>query len=474
MDTAIAIHSGFWGRTWGAVGRALGLTKPVPQATTLPVDAAFSGVPYVQATYSPVHALSSMRANPWVLACLQAIISDLTRCPIQAYPKNAKTMDERGRRIKPTPIPQRILTGASWRRTRRQIVADRILTGRWALLILRQGDPLKGTPIGLERLHPEHLAPKPGPGGEIIAWVYNASGSEIEYRPEQICTDQDISWPTGPEGLNPQSVVECLEADILADAAIAKHARISADKGRPDALVSPRSDTEKWGVAQVERLKTMWADVFGPNRSGGVAVAGDGSKLEVLGWAPKDMEGRSQREWTRQSIMAVLQVPPARLSLDSENRATQDDQMVTYWVGRIQALAMEFDDALNDSIGDALAVRLETDFSSVPYLQSGKTGQLERIEKHVGLGMSVSAAYAYEGLDDVDASWFAAPAQDPAPAAPNALPADDLEDEGDVSTEDLKGALSELRVALEEGETTDALSLLTDVEDMIDGLADAP
>jgi hypothetical protein len=218
----------------------------------------------------------------------------------------------------------------------------------------------------------------------------------------------------------------------------------------------------------------MWADVFGPNRSGGVAVAGDGSKLEVLGWAPKDMEGRSQREWTRQSIMAVLQVPPARLSLDSENRATQDDQMVTYWVGRIQALAMEFDDALNDSIGDALAVRLETDFSSVPYLQSGKTGQLERIEKHVGLGMSVSAAYAYEGLDDVDESWFAAPAQDPAPATPNALPADDLEDEGDVSTEDLKGALSELRVALEEGETTDALSLLTDVEDMIDGLADAP
>lgn len=464
QSTAIVPASGWFSQAWASVGRALGLTNPITATSEPPPDPAFAGVPYVPPDYSPKHALSAMRANPWVLSCVKAIADDLSGIPLRAYPRG------QGRKSA-QPVETSLFVGTQWRMDRRQVYVDYVMTSRAHMLILRRGTTGNGPPIGLRRRHPVTIMPITDNAGSLIGW--QEDGTNRQWNAKDIISVMGFGWQEGAESWLPQSIVQTLEPDIKADIAIAQHAAISASKGRPDATISPPDEKTQWDARALPKINETVRQAFN-NNHGGVAVFGQTMKLDVLGWAPKDMEGEKARTWTRQSIMACFGVPPARLSLDSLNRATQDDQMTTYWE-RLQTIARDFDAALNDSVGIELGLEFEHDFSGVTYLQLAQTKRLERVKMHVEIGMSVKAAYEMEGIETPEGAFEAPPVAQPQPIG-EPLPDDTGDEEDNAGEEDDSPDLAELlaeAASLLGGDPTPeniaaALSILQDAQDVAD------
>ena len=101
----------------------------------------------------------------------------------------------------------------------------------------------------------------------------------------------------------------------------------------------------------------------------------------------------------RESISAVMGVPPTVLGLPAANYATSRQQAINYWTNQIKK---------GKQLGELLTLiaqrfnpdyRIEHDYSGVEALQSVRTEQLNRVQLHILNGIDPQAAYAAEGLD---------------------------------------------------------------------------
>jgi phage portal protein BeeE len=422
------------GRAWAAVGRALGLTATVETTPEVVAGGDYAASAAVPSRYSPEVSLSAI-AHPVVYACIEAITSDLAGLPIRVM---------RGEEVVEGHWLHTMLanTGLSQRTWRKLMIRDQVLVGR-STSVLLISSLRKGQPIGVRWQHPNRVKPVPGADGTPIGYEIGLDRL-IQYSPEQVIATLSLGYLDSPDILTGIGATQVLHADLTADEALAKAAARAASAGRPSALYRPRGDGAHWAPTQVAIIKDTITSLF-TKSDGGVAVLGTANgELDILGWAPREMEGPQQRAWIRGTVMAVLGVPPVRLGVDGANTwATSDAQMTAYWT-QLQGTVAPLDEALTALVrrvdGDP-TLTVEHAFDGVPALQVAQSAVLDRIGKHIANGMSPASAYAYEGWEVAPDAFGSAPVPQPAPgAAPAPAPADD----DTPDDEDGSGPLAEL------------------------------
>jgi hypothetical protein len=165
-------------------------------------------------------------------------------------------------------------------------------------------------------------------------------------------------------------------------------------------------------------------------------------KIEPLQVTPRDLEFQAVRTYAREAISAVFGVPPSVLGAGDLNYAVSRQQASNYWEVQtkrgkklshlLTQIAKKFDPSL----------RVEIDYSGVEALQSVRDGQIDRIEKHVRIGMPVAEAYAYEGLED-------------APVIPESEREDPADDVGDEEGQNVRALDALLRSIAEKSSDRD-------------------
>ena len=432
-STALTVASpSALGRAWAAVGRALGLVGTVETTPEVVAGGDYAASAAVPSRYSPEVSLSAI-AHPVVYACVEAITSDLAGLPIRVM---------RGEEVVEGHWLHTMLanTGLGARTWRKLMIRDQVLVGR-STSVLLISSLRKGQPIGVRWQHPNRVKPVPGADGTPIGYEIGLDRL-IQYTPEQVIATLSLGYLDSPDILTGIGATQVLHSDLTADEALAKAAARAATAGRPSAIYRPKSG--RWSPTQVAIVKDTITSLF-TKADGGVAVTGEGeSELDILGWAPREMEGPQQRAWIRGTVMAVLGVPPVRLGVDGANTwATSDAQMTAYWT-QLQGTVAPLDEALTALVrridGDP-TLTVEHAFDGVPALQVAQTAVLDRIGKHIANGMSAAAAYAYEGWEVAPDAFESAPMPQPGAAPTNDS---DDEDATDAPTEDGPNPMAEL------------------------------
>lgn len=458
------IDSSFWGRALATVGRALRLTSTVETPREVVAGGDYAAAAPQESAYSPTIALSAV-LSPYVYACVEAITSDLASLPI-VVKKAGKPVDNHWLH---TMIQNSGLGARVWRKAS---IRDQLLVGRTLSVVLMGS--IRGVPVGVRWQHPSRVRPVPGADGTVIGWEVGMDRL-TQYRPDQVVATISLGYQDGPEILSGIGATQVLHADLEADVALSKAAARAARAGRPAAVYSPKGSTH-WAPAQVKTIKDTLAALFSAS-DGGVAVSGvaDG-QLDMLGWAPREMEGPQQKAWFRGTIMAVLGVPPVRLGVDGANTwATSEAQLAAYWT-QLQGTVAPLDEALTElvrRIDRDPTLTVEHAFDGVPALQVAQTAVLDRITKHIANGMAPAAAYAYEGWEVDPKSFTAPPSASPAPpnAATNASADDESDDPAALAElgDDLALALATLQDP--DASAADKAEALADAANIADELA---
>ena len=296
---------------------------------------------------------------------------------------------------------------------REQLIVDLMLTGGGYVLLAGPNE----APASLFRLHPEQTKIITDPIVGIKGFEFSDSGKTVQYPIDRVVFAQSASWGAGVDSLYGVGGIQPLAKEIGADLSAQKLASDAAKKGRPDILISPADEADIWDYEQRRSILDAYR---GMSNEGGAMVMSGQVKIEPLQVSPRDLEFQAVRTYAREAISAVFGVPPTVLGIpDSANYATSRQSAMNYWEVQtkrgkklshlLTQIAKKFDPSL----------RVEIDYSGVEALQAVRDGQIDRIEKHVRIGMPVAEAYAYEGLED-------------APVIPESEredPADDLGDE---------------------------------------------
>jgi len=159
--------------------------------------------------------------------------------------------------------------------------------------------------------------------------------------------------------------------------------------------MSPASAAVNVGPKAVGEIENNWDRFAREGRS--LFVMGRDFKHSVLNFTPRDIEYAAQREFTRDTILAVFEVPPARAGLATANYGTQKQQMRTYWESLLKGQGALFEDEWSTLSPDG--ARIEHDTSNIEALQLNRTERQLRSERWMNsFGMSPADAAEAEGF----------------------------------------------------------------------------
>lgn len=388
------------------LGRVTGWSAPPKAIEDVRVGADYHPDIAVSASYDPHDALSMMAAFPWVRACLDAIGGDLAGLPLIAY---------RGRgsdavRLHEHPAlslldqPTTDMARELWER---QLIVYLLLTGN-AYGLLVGG----ARPVSVPLIHPERCKPTPTPYGGIEGYVVGLDQS-ARYPADAVLHWRLPSWSSDPESLLGEGLARALHDDLTADRAASRLTAAQAQRGRPNAILSPSDPGDQWSP---EARKELLAEYVRQTASGGPIAVGRGLKIDLPTYTPQEMELGDLRQLARTTVLATFGVPPVRVGLETANYATAQQQARVYWEGLV-GLARLLDGQLTRIARRwDPAVRIAHDFAGVDALQESRTDRLGRVATWVTLGASAADAAAYEGLDDAPVS--AEPQEEPSEPAP--------------------------------------------------------
>ena len=275
---------------------------------------------------------------------------------------------------------------------REQITIDITLSGNCYILLLG-GDK----PVSMVRLHPEEVRIVTDPKQGLIGYEHNSSGSVVMYPPDRIIHGKNAGYQKGPQALYGTGAIQPLARELDADLNSQKLVSEATQKGRPDVLLSPKEDGDIWNKEVRRQILDQYA---GMQKAGGALVLSGQVNVDLLQLSPRDMEYQASRTYARESISAVLGIPPSILGLPTANYALGRSQAVEYWsnqVKRGKRIALLFTRIARLWESD---LHFEHDYSEVEALQSVRNDKLMRIEKHIFIGgVSPEVAYAYEGME---------------------------------------------------------------------------
>jgi HK97 family phage portal protein len=275
---------------------------------------------------------------------------------------------------------------------REQITIDLVLSGNCYILLLGSSD----RPVSMVRLHPEEVRIVTDPQKGLVGYEHNSSGSVVMYPPERIIHGKNAGYQKGPQALYGTGAIQPLARELDADLNSQKLVSEATSKGRPDVLLSPKEDGDIWNKEVRRQILDQYA---GMQKAGGAMVLSGQVNVDLLQLSPRDMEFQASRTFARESISAVLGVPPSVLGLPTANYATARQAAVEYWSNQIKRgkrigllftrIARLWEDDLH----------FEHDYTEVEALQSVRNDKLLRVEKHIFFGISPEVAYAAEGLE---------------------------------------------------------------------------
>ena len=275
---------------------------------------------------------------------------------------------------------------------REQITIDLVLSGNCYILLLGSSD----RPVSMVRLHPEEVRIVTDPQKGLVGYEHNSSGSVVMYPSDRIIHGKNASYQKGPQALYGTGSIQPLARELDADLNSQKLVSEATAKGRPDVLLSPKEDGDIWNKEVRRQILDQYK---GMQKSGGAMVMSGQVQIDMLQLSPRDMEFQASRTFARESISAVLGIPPSVLGLPTANYATARQAAVEYWSNQIKRgkrigllftrIARLWEDDLH----------FEHDYTEVEALQSVRDAKLLRVEKHVFLGIAPEVAYATEGLE---------------------------------------------------------------------------
>lgn len=387
---------------WSTVASwARGLVRP---RTELEVDqgAAYSEGIRAYSEYDPTTALSTFAAFPWVRACVDAIATDLAGLPWIASVgegASARVLDSHPA-VALLNSPTSWQTGEEWER---QLWVDTLLTGNFYAAIVGR------TPTSLPRLHPTQMRITPTSYGAPARYIAQNTGDE--YEPEDMVHVRLSSWQDTANALLGEGLVRPLHDLLTAEQASQRLTAKAAARGRPEMLLRPKDGIGLWDQAMRDEIAKSYDAMMKQGR--GALVLSDALEADFPTYTPRDLEFAAAGERSREAVLGVFGVPPARVGLPTANYATQEQQNIVYW-RNLQGVARLVSGRLTRSLARRFpgqVVKLTKDFGSVEALQEARDARLDRVKKWVDLKMPAAAAAAYEGFTD-------APGLDTAPADP--------------------------------------------------------
>ena len=417
---------GLWARMWAKVtGKALPTTS-LDDADDYVAPSAVAGT-VVTPAYDPETALSAFAAFPWVRACITAKVEDLAALPryvMVGHGDNAERFDDHpvlGLLRRPNPNENGVIF------TRQRLV-DLFLSGNAMRAVA--GVAL-GEPVSLHRLHPDLWDPELDAHGGIASWQGESASNS--FPATEVLHDRYPSWVNDGRMVLGESPIRSLDRDLTTDLNAAKLAARLSATGQPRMMLTPDPKDPR-SAANMDRdakrrERAGWERALKESESGTV-IGNRGWIATPFGLTPRDMEFEKTRIWGRDSTLAALGVPPARVGIPTANYATSREQMKVYWRTLMgEAAVLDATDAelarmftrwaqanLGGSWRQKLqTMRVVTDFSTVEALQESRTERLQRVQTHIFNGLPPALAYREEGFEELASEMVNQPA--PAPTA---------------------------------------------------------
>ncbi len=389
-DQEIQMSDNYFIRLYNAlIGK--GYAKEIEKPKEENRGASWNSVGGVKNTFSAQVSMDAFGIHGYTHAGVKRLSQDLAALPlklIKGYGQNAVELMDHPvldlLRQPSTDIDEFLF--------REQITIDITLSGNCYILLLG-GDK----PVSMVRLHPEEVRIVTDPKQGLIGYEHNSSGSVVMYPPNRIIHGKNAGYAKGPSSLYGTGAIQPLARELDADLNSQKLVSEATQKGRPDVLLSPKEDGDIWNKEVRRQILDQYS---GMQKSGGALVLSGQVNVDFLQLSPKDMEYQAARTYARESISAVLGVPPTILGIPSANYATARQAAVEYWSNQIKKgkrIALLFTRIARLFESD---LHFEHDYSEVEALQSVRNDKLMRIEKHIFIGgVSPDVAYAYEGMD---------------------------------------------------------------------------
>ena len=399
MANIVPAERSWINRVWHSIVKALTIQED-PKTFTAGAD--YSSEAGQKGLYSVTAALSSYGAFPWVKACAEVIADDLSGLPLHLM--RGSGVD--AVRIETHPVLDLLNQPTSWQSRQdweSQLIIYWVRCGNAYALQLTAGNE----PTSLPLLHPQRTSPVPDVHGGPKAYQYRGSGQDVYYRPADILAFKSPSWADGPNSLVGQGLIQALNNDLAGDLAAAQLWARTAQRGRPDAIISPAGDGDFFDQEMRQDIAKAYERIV---QQGGAMVSSGHAKVDFVSLSARDMEYSQGRQYTRETILAAFGVPPTKVGLPSANFATAKEQDLQYWArqkaraARIDAqltrLAQRFDPEL----------RIVHSFAGVSALQEDRTAQIARVNQWWLMGVPLQDAANLEGIEDLTGQAAAAAA----------------------------------------------------------------
>jgi len=384
-------RQGYFVRLWDAItGKSY--AQPVARPKEENRGAAWAAPAGVRPTYSQGASLAAYGIHGYTHAAAKRSAQDLAALPIKLLKGKGANTEEIGESdvLDLLDQPNSKESGFMFRES---LLTDLMLAGNCYILLL---GPRDNRPLSLVRLHPDEVRIVTDPKMGITGYEHNSSGSVVLYPPERVIHGKNYSYAKGAQSVYGCGAVEALSREIDADLNAQKLASDASAKGRPDILLYPKEDGDIWPSETRRQIADQYS---GLASEGGALVLSGQVEVRELQLSPREMEFEASRRMARESISAVMGVPPTILGLPSANYALGRQQAINYWTVQIKK---------GKQFGELLTLiaqrfnpdyRIEHDYSGVEALQSVRTEQLNRVQMHILNGIDPQAAYAAEGLD---------------------------------------------------------------------------
>jgi HK97 family phage portal protein len=393
--------------SWADVAKAIGYGYEEPKQ--LPQVGA-SSAPGA-ATFDPHASMAAFATFPWVRACVNAIADDLSGLPLRltrGEGANEQVIDRHpvlDLLAQPTSTSDRTM----WER---QLITYWLPTGTATILLVGEREP-----VSLPLLHPEAVVPVMDEFGMLEGVQFSPrQGAPRRYFPaSSVALVSLTSWHADARSLVGEGMISALVDDLNAERGAAKLAAKQANRGRPEAIISPADKDQQLTKVQRDQIAAAYAD-FSASKAPAFVMSG-AIKAEFPSFSLRDMEFGEQRKMTRETVLGLFGVPPTRVGLPTANYATSKQQDQVYWQG-LKAHAAVIDAALT-RIARRFdpSIRVAHDFSSVPAFQESRDARLDRVATWVSLGADAAEAAAYEGFADAPLAMGAADEEEVAPPA---------------------------------------------------------
>lgn len=172
--------------------------------------------------------------------------------------------------------------------------------------IVRAGG--SGLPVELHPLNPAKVAPIPGEGGNVRAYLFKDGPTKVEIPAEDMLVRRSWNPTSRYHGLSPLAVAM---GSVDADQAQTDYLRsFFNSSGVPSGIL--RVKDRKLTQAQADELKAKWAARFSRawGRQHDIAVLDENAEYQKMGASLDELESEAIRSFTESRICMVFRVPP--------------------------------------------------------------------------------------------------------------------------------------------------------------------